>query len=60
MARSKQLARRPDERPAAQVLLVAGLLADHHEVRTDRPFAEDRLRRVLADRTFAATVGARA
>jgi len=40
----EQSARGADERPARQVLLVAGLLADEHDLGFGRPFAEDRLR----------------
>ena len=40
---------RTDERPAGQVLLVAGLLADEHDRRVERAFAEHRLRRVLVE-----------
>jgi hypothetical protein len=40
----EQLACRPDERPAAQVFLVAWLLADNDYPGTRRAFTEDRLR----------------
>ena len=40
----EEAARGPDERLAGPVLLVAGLLADEHDVGLRRAFAEDRLR----------------
>jgi hypothetical protein len=48
---------RAHERPTRQILLVARLLADHHQPRMHRPFAEDRLRRALAQRALAAGIG---
>src|SRR5207248_7188824 len=40
----EQLARRSDERVPAQVFVVPRLLADEHQLRFLRAFAEDRLR----------------
>src|SRR5262249_34682647 len=40
----EELSCRADERPAAEILLVAGLLADHHHPGSGSSFAEDGLR----------------
>src|SRR5205823_1744749 len=40
----EERARRADERPAAEVFLIARLLADEHHGRRLLPFAENRLR----------------
>jgi len=53
-----QLAGRADERPAVKVLVIAGNLAHHEQLRTRQSFAEDRLRRIPVERT-AATPGRR-
>ena len=50
----QQLPRRPDEGPPGQILLVAGLLADEHQRRVQRAFAEHGLRRVLVERAAGA------
>ena len=50
----EQLSGRADEGAAAQVFLVARLLADEHQRRTDRSFAPHRLRRVAMQRAVAA------
>src|SRR5439155_3820037 len=42
-------ARRADERPPGEILLVARLLADEQDLRVERPLAEHRLRRVLVE-----------
>ena len=47
----EDLAGRPDERPASQILLVPRLLAEEERGRRRRPFAEHRLRRVLVEIT---------
>ena len=39
----EQLPGRPDERTPGQILLIARLLADEHDLRVERPFAEHRL-----------------
>src|SRR5262249_30621044 len=53
----EKAARRPDERPAGNVLGVAGLLADHHDARRSMAFAEDRLRSPLPERAALARRG---
>ena len=53
----QQLAGGADKRPALQVLLVARLLADEHELRLQGALTTDRLRGAGADRTLAAMVG---
>jgi hypothetical protein len=52
----EQLAGRSDEGPAAQVFLLARLLADAHHRRLERPFAGHGLRGRRADGAFAATL----
>ena len=47
---------RSDERMACQVFFIAGLLADQQDRRRPRPFAGDALRRVLPQRTTAASI----
>ena len=39
----------PDERPSGEILLVARLLADEHDRRVERAFAEHRLGRILVE-----------
>ena len=53
----EHLAGRPDEGFARDVFLVARLLADEHEPRVLRPFAEDDLRRVFVEIAGAAMRG---
>src|SRR5207247_9588706 len=53
----KQLAGRPDERPATQVLVVARLLTDEHDPRVSLAFAEDGLGRALIEVTARAAGG---
>ena len=53
----EQLARRPDERPALQILLIARLLADQHHTRARSPLAEHRLRTALVQRAGGAAGG---
>ena len=43
--------------PAGQILLVAGLFADEHDVGIERPFAKDRLRRIPVKVTALASPG---
>src|SRR5262249_4407545 len=50
----KYLASGADEGLAPQVLLIARLFADEHDLRIRRPLAEHRLRRALADVAAAA------
>jgi hypothetical protein len=45
-----------DERPAGQVFLVAGLLADQHQPCVPAPFARYGLRRILIERATLAFV----
>ena len=47
--RVEQLAGRADERPSGEVFLVARLLADEHDRRVERPFAEHGLGRMLVE-----------
>ena len=47
----EQLSRGPDERTPFEVLAVAGLLADEHDLGVLRAFAEDGLRAGLPERT---------
>src|SRR5688572_5971009 len=56
----EELARRPDERLARSVLLVAWLLADEHDVGCARAFAEDGLGADLPEMTAAAAFRRRA
>ena len=51
----KKLTRRPHERPALQVLLVAGLFADHHQTGQCRTFAGYRLGGLLGDAAVTAS-----
>ena len=51
----EQLAGRTHERVPRQVLLVAGLLADHHELRVRGTVAEHRLRRFAVEVAVACT-----
>jgi hypothetical protein len=51
------LPRRPHERLAGKILLVAGLFADQHHSGSLRAFAEHGLRRVLPEMTGAAAAG---
>ena len=51
----EHLARRPDERRALAIFLIAGLLADQHDARADRAPAEDGLRRVTVEIAAPAT-----
>ena len=53
----EQLAGRPDERPATQVLVVARLLTDEHDPRVSLAFAEDGLGRALIEVTARAAGG---
>src|SRR5207247_7648629 len=48
---------RPDERGAGPVFLVAGLLADEHDLGLRRAFSEDRLRARLPERAGLAAGG---
>jgi len=50
----EELPGRADERAAAQIFLVAGLLADEHEAGPRGAFAGHRLRRLFAERAVAA------
>ena len=50
----EQLAGRADERPAGEILLIAGLLADEHERRVARALAEHGLGRGLPERAALA------
>jgi hypothetical protein len=47
---------RPDERPPADILLVAGLLADEHDGSIARPLPENRLRGLAIERTALAAL----
>ena len=53
----QHVAGRPDERVTLDVLAVAGLLADEHELGMLRPLAEDGLRRRAPEVAAAAAVG---
>jgi hypothetical protein len=53
----EQPPRRPDERPALEVLLVPGLLADEHRPGSRLALAEDRLRARAPERAGAAAGG---
>ncbi len=53
----EQLSGGPDERPAGEVLLVAGLLADEHQPGLWPSFAEDGLRARLPEVTAFAPLG---
>jgi hypothetical protein len=45
---------RTDERPALQILLIARLFADQHQLRVRRPFTQHALCRLGVERTAAA------
>src|SRR5712692_2475386 len=53
----QQLARRPDERPALAILIVARLLAHHHQLGRGAALTEHRLRAALVQITAAALSG---
>jgi hypothetical protein len=53
----EQLARRPDEWPAREILTVTWRLADQHDRRVIRAFAEYRLSRATKQVAAAATGG---
>ena len=60
IAASNTLPGRPDKGLARQILLVARLLADEHDIGIARPLAEHRLRRVLVERAAPAALHRRA
>ena len=53
----EQLAGGTDERAAGKILLIAGLLADEHQRRIERPLAEHGLCRRAVERTARARLG---
>lgn len=55
--RNPQAACGPDERLTLQIFSVPGLLADQHEGRTNKSFAENGLRGILVEITAAAAGG---